>query len=86
MAEEDYAIMFDESLNETTKNKQMDLHIRFGITNKNGSHVQSRYFSSQFMAHSKVGFCHLLFDFSINMYDRKYIKLKASWFLYLSIL
>lgn len=51
VADEDYVIMFDESLNETTKSKQLDLHIRFW-TDDNGSHVQSRYLGSQFMGHT----------------------------------
>lgn len=40
--------MFDESLNETTKNKQLDVHVRFW----NEGQVQSRYLGSQFMGHS----------------------------------
>ena len=40
--------MFDESLNETTKNKQLDVHVRFWDEGR----VQSRYLGSQFMGHS----------------------------------
>ena len=40
--------MFDESLNETTKNKQLDVHVRFWDEGQ----VQSRYLGSQFMGHS----------------------------------
>lgn len=40
--------MFDESLNETTKNKQLDVHVRFWVEGR----VQSRYLGSQFMGHS----------------------------------
>ncbi|KAK7877584.1 hypothetical protein WMY93_031716 [Mugilogobius chulae] len=45
-----FTIMFDESLNKTTKNKQLDLHIRFWENDM----VQSRYFGSEFMGHSKA--------------------------------
>ncbi|RXN15612.1 myosin-1 isoform X3 [Labeo rohita] len=40
--------MFDESLNRSTNNKQMDLHLRYWT----GDRVQSRYFGSQFLGHS----------------------------------
>ena len=43
-----FVLMFDESLNETTKNKQLDVHVRFW----NEGQVQSRYLGSQFMGHS----------------------------------
>lgn len=43
-----FVIMFDESLNRATKNKQLDLHIRYW----DGEKVHSRYLGSQFMGHS----------------------------------
>ena len=49
--DEDYVIMFDERLNETTKGKKLDLHIRFWTT-ENSSHVQSQCFGLQFMRHA----------------------------------
>ncbi|XP_022076088.2 uncharacterized protein LOC127535448 isoform X2 [Acanthochromis polyacanthus] len=42
-----FVLMFDESLNHTTKTKQLDLHIRYWCED----HVQSRYSGSQFMGH-----------------------------------
>ncbi|KAL6459284.1 hypothetical protein MHYP_G00327560 [Metynnis hypsauchen] len=50
--EDSFVIMFDESLNRTTKNKQLDLHVRYWTTDETGTHVQSRFFGSQFMGHS----------------------------------
>lgn len=43
-----FVIMFDESLNQTTKSKQMDLHVRYWLNDR----VQSRFFGSQFMCHA----------------------------------
>ncbi|KAK5854787.1 hypothetical protein PBY51_004952 [Eleginops maclovinus] len=43
-----FVLMFDESLNETTKNKQLDVHVRFWDEGQ----VQSRYLGSRFMGHS----------------------------------
>ncbi|XP_056262502.1 uncharacterized protein LOC130188267 isoform X3 [Pseudoliparis swirei] len=43
-----FVIMFDETLNQTTKNKQLDLHVRYWIND----HVQSRFFGAQFMGHA----------------------------------
>lgn len=45
-----FVVMFDESLNKTTKSKQLDLHVRHWI----GDQVNSRYFGSQFMGHAKA--------------------------------
>lgn len=42
-----FVLMFDESLNQTTKSKQLDVHIRFW----EGDQIQSRYLGSQFMGH-----------------------------------
>ena len=42
-----FVLMFDESLNRTTKTKQMDLHVRYWCED----HVQSRYAGSQFLGH-----------------------------------
>ncbi len=44
-----FVLMFDESLNETMKNKQLDVYVRFWDEGQ----VQSRYLGSQFMGHSK---------------------------------
>lgn len=43
-----FVLVFDESLNETTETKQLDVHVRFW----NEGQVQSRYLGSQFMGHS----------------------------------
>nr|XP_020447106.1 uncharacterized protein LOC109955353 [Monopterus albus] len=40
--------MFDETLNQTTKSKQLDLHVRYWLNDR----VQSRFFGSQFMGHA----------------------------------
>ncbi|XP_037393253.1 uncharacterized protein LOC108432320 [Pygocentrus nattereri] len=48
VSEKPYVIMFDESMNKTTKNKQMDLHLRFWTTDDEPGthHVISRYCGS----------------------------------------
>ncbi|XP_078027544.1 uncharacterized protein LOC117265688 [Epinephelus lanceolatus] len=43
-----FVLMFDESLNEITKTKQLDVHVRFWDEGQ----VHSRYLGSQFMGHS----------------------------------
>ncbi len=43
-----FVLMFEESLNRTSKKKQLDLHVRFW----EGGQVQSRYLGSQFMGHA----------------------------------
>lgn len=43
-------VMFDESLNKTTKTKQLDIHLCYW----SGDHVASRYLGSQFMGHTKA--------------------------------
>lgn len=45
-----FVLMFDESLNETTKTKQLDVHVRFW----DQAQVQSRYLGYQFMGHSSA--------------------------------
>ena len=50
--EDTFVIMFDESMNQTTKNKQLDLHVRHWTTDETGTHVESRFFGSEFMGHS----------------------------------
>lgn len=45
-----FVLMFEESLNESTKTKQLYLHVRYW----EGECVQSRYFGSQFMGHSRA--------------------------------
>ena len=52
VSDDNFVLMFDESLNETTKNKQLDVHVRFWVWDENGARVQSRYLESQFMGHS----------------------------------
>lgn len=47
---DEFVLMFDESLNQTTKTKQLDLHVRYWCED----HVQSRYAGSQFMGHGTV--------------------------------
>lgn len=43
-----FVVMFDESLNKTTKTNQLDLHLLYWV----GDQAQSRYFGSQFMGHA----------------------------------
>ena len=43
-----FVVMFDESLNHSTKTKQLDIHVRFWDEGK----VQSRYLGSEFMGHA----------------------------------
>lgn len=50
--DESFAVMFDESMNKTTKNKQLDLHVRHWTTDKKGTYVCSLYNGSQFQGHS----------------------------------
>lgn len=45
-----FVAMFDESLNKTTKTKQMDIHLHYWSCD----HVASRYLGSQFMGHGKA--------------------------------
>lgn len=45
-----YVLMFDESLNESSKKKQMDIHIR---CLEDGC-VRSRYFGSQFLGYGRA--------------------------------
>ncbi|XP_077103051.1 uncharacterized protein LOC143753997 [Siphateles boraxobius] len=45
-----YILMFDESLNESSKKKQMDIHIHF----LEDGCVRSRYFGSQFLGHGRA--------------------------------
>ena len=48
-----FIIMFDESMNKTTKSKQLDLHVRHWSTDATGTTiVRSRYLGSQFVGHS----------------------------------
>ena len=44
-----YSILFDESLNDSFQNSQMDLNIQFWNNNLNP--IESRYFDSQFLGH-----------------------------------
>ncbi|XP_041858035.1 uncharacterized protein LOC121650545 [Melanotaenia boesemani] len=56
VSEKPYVVMFDESMNKTTKSKQMDLHLRFWTTDdETGTHhVISRFYGSEFMGHSRA--------------------------------
>ncbi|KAI2645289.1 Alanine--tRNA ligase [Labeo rohita] len=47
-----FIVMFDESMNRTTKNKQLDLHVRYWTTDETGTYVCSRYYGSEFLGHS----------------------------------
>lgn len=48
-----FIIMFDESMNTTTKTKQLDLHVRHWSTDETGTPiVRSRCLGSQFLGHS----------------------------------
>lgn len=47
-AENGYILLFDESLNQKTQSKQMDIHVKFW----DNDIVATRYFSSDFMGHS----------------------------------
>ena len=49
-----YVLMFDESMNKTTRRKQMDIHVRYWTKDDTDSHVISRYYGSQFMGHSRA--------------------------------
>ena len=44
-----YVLLFDESLNKITQNKQMDIHVRYWGETKT---VDTRYYGSVFMGHS----------------------------------
>ncbi|CAM4567789.1 unnamed protein product [Leuciscus chuanchicus] len=47
-----FIIMFDESMNTTTKTKQLDLHVRHWSTDETSTPiVRSRYLGSQFLGH-----------------------------------
>ncbi|CAM4639158.1 unnamed protein product [Leuciscus chuanchicus] len=45
-----YVLMFDESLNQSSKKKQMDIHVRFWKDDR----VTSSYFGSQFLGHARA--------------------------------
>ena len=62
--EDAFVIMFDESMNRSTKNKQLDLHVRHWMTDETSTHVQSRFFGSQFLGHSTAD--DLLEHFKVN--------------------
>lgn len=57
-----FVVMFDESLNKTTKMKQLDIHPRYW----SGDHVASRYLCSQFMGHGKAA--DLLKHFKVSVF------------------
>lgn len=66
-----FIVMFDESLNHTTKNKQLDLHVRFW---KN-DHVQSRFYGSQFLGHATAQ--DLLQHFKVSLFYCLFINHSA---------
>ena len=43
----DYCVLFDESLNNMVKEKQMDIHVRYG--NESRNHLETRYIGSEFL-------------------------------------
>ena len=45
-----FVLMFDESLNQSNKKKQLDIHVRYW----EDGNVRSRYFGSQFLGHGKA--------------------------------
>ncbi|XP_041865027.1 uncharacterized protein LOC121654791 [Melanotaenia boesemani] len=45
-----YVLMFDESMNQSLKQKQLDIHIRFWKDDR----VMSSYFGSQFLGHARA--------------------------------
>ncbi|PIK52261.1 hypothetical protein BSL78_10820 [Apostichopus japonicus] len=47
--EDNYVVLFDESMNAVTQSKQLDVHVRAWNTNK--LLVESRYYNSVFMGH-----------------------------------
>ncbi|XP_060782877.1 uncharacterized protein LOC132890101 isoform X2 [Neoarius graeffei] len=47
-AQNGYVLLFDESLNQKTQSKQMDIHVKFW----DNDIVATHYFSSDFMGHS----------------------------------
>jgi hypothetical protein len=51
-ANEEYVLLFDESLNKTTKTKQLDLLVRFWDKDKDC--VVTRFLDSQYMGHARA--------------------------------
>ena len=74
-----FVIMFDESTNRTTKNKQLDLHVRYWVNDKNGSRVQSGYLGSQYMGHSTAE--DLLEKFKVSQQPNKLRQARDLMFL-----
>ena len=50
----EYVLLFDESLNANLQSKQLDIHIRFW----EGSHVSSRFYTSEFLGHADADCLH----------------------------
>lgn len=46
----DFVLMFDESLNNATGGKQLDVHLRFWTEDE----IQARYFTSRFLGHERA--------------------------------
>ena len=44
-----YSLLFDESMNKVTKNKQLDVHVMYW----DGDQVKTRYYGSAFLGHSR---------------------------------
>ncbi|KAL1246701.1 hypothetical protein QQF64_034369 [Cirrhinus molitorella] len=55
---EDYVLLFDESLNRMTQSKQCDFHVRFW----NGDQVQTQFFDTEFMGHARADDLKLAFE------------------------
>ncbi|XP_073715732.1 uncharacterized protein [Misgurnus anguillicaudatus] len=50
--EDSFVVLFDESMNKTTKNKQLDIHIRNWTTDETGTYIYTRCCGSEFLGHS----------------------------------
>lgn len=50
--DDSFVVMFDESMNKTTKNKLLDLHVRYWTTDETGLYVCTGYCGSEFLGHS----------------------------------
>ena len=58
MKQEEFIILYDESLNKAMQTKQMDFHIRPWDVNQ----VKTRYLTSQFLGHARVIDMNTTFD------------------------
>jgi hypothetical protein len=60
--ETDFVLLFDESMNKMTQNKQIDFHVRFWHSGE----VHSRYYTSEFMGHATAEDMVVVFDKSTS--------------------